>query len=73
MAKKPDDAPEVPAVAPALVYVGDGTALPDVPARDIQVDEIDDLAALAGPSLVGNKGRASLIKLLVDSGLYKEA
>ena len=65
-------AAEVPALKPALVYVGNGAALPDVPARDLAVDEMDDLASTVGPQITGNKGRASLIKALVESGLYQE-
>jgi len=63
---------ETPALKPALVYVGNGAALPDVPARDLMVDEMDDLASTVGPQITGNKGRASLIKALIESGLYQE-
>ena len=51
----------LPAPAPApLAYTGDGTALPDVPARDLSADEVQALAA---------SGVATLAALL-DSGLY---
>lgn len=41
----------------ALRYVGDGASLPDVPARDIQADEIDQYDR----------------KALIASGLYEAA
>ncbi len=56
-----------------LIYIGAGAALPDVPARDLTSDELDDLQATSGPLLMGHGGRISFIKALIDSGLYKEA
>jgi hypothetical protein len=61
------------AVKPALVYIGAGAALPDVPARDIQIDELSQLAETAGPSLMGHGGTVSFRKALLESGLYKES
>ncbi|HEV8692572.1 MAG TPA: hypothetical protein VGQ93_00065 [Lysobacter sp.] len=68
-ATKPD---EPPAVKPALRYIGAGASLPDVPARDLMVDEIEALAETSGPQLVGNKGKSSFRTALLESGLYKE-
>lgn len=66
-------APEVPALKPVLIYIGQGAALPNIPARDIQADELAQLAGDVGPHLMGHGGEKSLTKLLVESGLYKEA
>ena len=74
--KKPDlptPHAETPAIKPALRYIGGGAALPDVPARDLAVDEIDAVAATSGPLLLGHGGTISFRKALVESGLYKEA
>ena len=49
--------PETPARAVALRYVDPSRALPDVPARDIYADEIDQYDRAA----------------LLASGLYEEA
>lgn len=46
---------ETPVWPPALRYVGNGAALPDVPACDIQADEIDQYDR----------------KALIASGLYE--
>ena len=51
----------LPTPAPApLIYVGDGTALPDVPARDLSADEVQALT-LAGVTTAAD---------LIASGLY---
>lgn len=52
--------------------MGNGASLADIPARDIGDAELDELAATAAPRLLGHGGRASLIKALLASGLYKE-
>lgn len=53
---KPTPAP----AAEPLTYIGDGTALPDVPARDLSADEVVALAV---------SGVATAAQLLA-SGLY---
>lgn len=58
--------------AVGLRYVGGGASLPDIPARDLTPDELDELATSAGPSLMGHGGTVSLVKLLLESGLYVE-
>jgi hypothetical protein len=54
----------------SLRYIGQGSALPDVPARDLGDEELDDLAATAGPLLMGHGGRISFVNTLINSGLY---
>lgn len=46
--------------------MGTGAALPDVPARDLGDQEIGALAAQ-----LHQKGRASFVKQLIESGLYE--
>ena len=50
----------LPAAPSPLVYVGDGAAIPDVPARDLSADEVQALAVT---------GVATAAQL-VASGLY---
>jgi hypothetical protein len=47
-----------------LHYIGDGAALPDVPARDLSDEEVQALAPEVGLQL--------LIKRLTASGLYEQ-
>jgi hypothetical protein len=58
--------------AVGLKYVGQGSSLADIPARDLSSAELDDLAVTAAPLLLGHGGRKSLVKALLSSGLYEE-
>lgn len=55
-----------------LRYVGDGSALDDIPARDLSDAELDELASTVGVRLMGHGGRVSLTRLLIASGLYAD-
>jgi len=57
--------------AVGLRYIGNGAALPDVPARDLGEPELEALAETVGKDLMGHGGRASFVKLLLESTLYE--
>lgn len=52
--------PALPSAPTPLRYIGDGSCLPDIPARDLDADEVQTLIT-AG---------VSTLQQLLDSGLY---